>query len=64
MKDIQTISADAVHSERIYFGSPAERRYMWNNLIIEKRISIGWLYKLYEDSIFHDFVLLLTSQVN
>jgi hypothetical protein len=51
MKDTQAIST-------------ITRSYMWNDLIIEKRVSMGWLYKLYEDSIFHDFVLIFSSPVH
>jgi hypothetical protein len=57
----QTISKNSLNSGQLFFGSPARSSYLWNNLIIEKRISVGWLYKLYEDSIIHDIVLVLTS---
>ena len=64
MKDTKTISIHSAHTQGLYFGSPEARSYMWDNLIIEKKISVGWLYKLYEDSIFHDFVVLFTAPVN
>ncbi len=64
MKDTQTITTDSAHSERLYFGSPVTTGYTWNNVIIEKRVSLNWLYKLYKDSIFHDFVLIFFSPVH
>lgn len=64
MKDNQVISTNVDNSGRLYFGSSTDKSYMWNNLIIEKRISLNWLHRLYEDSIFHDFVLIFSSPVH
>lgn len=53
-----------VATGQLFFESPIPTRYLWNNLIIEKRVSMNWLYKLYEGSILQDFWLLLSSPVD
>jgi hypothetical protein len=48
-------------TKQLYFGSPGTTPYVWKNVVIEKRISMNWLYKLYEGSILQDIWLVLTS---
>jgi len=50
-----------MNTGQVYFGSPVASHYVWKNIIIEKRISMNWLYKLYEGSILQDVWVVLTS---
>lgn len=63
MNTIQAISRDLILPDKLFLGSPIRTSYLWENLIIEKRISINWLNKLYKGSTLHDFWLLLSSPV-
>ncbi|MDP2638196.1 MAG: hypothetical protein Q8P26_04005 [Candidatus Levybacteria bacterium] len=46
-----------------FFHSNLGRGYVWDNLIIEKRISVSWIYKLYKGSLLEDIWLILSSPV-
>lgn len=50
-------------SFNVFFGEGGARSYIWENLVIEKRIPVGWAYKLYKDSIFEKIWLVLSSPV-
>ena len=58
------ISKNSFLPDTFSFGSPARTSLSWNNLIIEKRISMNWLHRLYEGSIFQDCWLVLSSKAN
>lgn len=45
-------------------GSPMPKSYMWNNLIVEKRISVNWIGKLFIGGILDDFLTVLSSPVH
>jgi hypothetical protein len=64
MNNIQVISKDAVFSEGLFIESPFRTGYLWKNLVIEKRISMSWAYKLYKGTILDAFGLVLFSPVN
>lgn len=57
------INSPAV-SSGLYTGSYEMTNYLYRNLTIEKKISLNWLSKLYKDSFFRDFWLLLSSPVD
>jgi hypothetical protein len=63
MNAIQIILKDSIIPKRLFFGSPAQENYMWNNLVIEKHSSVNWLQILFKGSIFDDFWILLSSSV-
>ena len=48
----------------IYFGEGEAKSYVWENLIIEKRIPVNWVYRLYKGSIFEKIWLVLSSPVD
>ncbi|MBI4089241.1 MAG: hypothetical protein HY424_00880 [Candidatus Levybacteria bacterium] len=50
-------------SVNFFLGSSLGNDYVWENLIIERRIKVGWLYKLYKGSILESFWKLLSSPV-
>lgn len=64
MSTIKTISSNAFTSDNIFIESPVGERYLWKNLIIEKRISTNWIYEIYKSSILHDLILVLFSPVS
>lgn len=47
----------------LIFGLSTRPSVFWDALIIEKRISVNWLYALYKKSIFQAFWLVLSSPV-
>ncbi|MDO8658796.1 MAG: hypothetical protein Q7K55_08695 [Candidatus Levybacteria bacterium] len=47
----------------LFFHSNLGNTYVWDNLIIEKRISVGWIYKLYKNSFLSDIWHVLSSPV-
>ena len=48
----------------MFSGSSALNDFLWKNIIIEKRISLSRLDKLYKKSPLHDFWSVLSSPVN
>lgn len=64
MNTMQVISRESFISGNLFAGSTARKNYLWKNLIIEKRISVNWLYKMYKNSFFHDFWSVLSSPIN
>lgn len=63
MSTIQTISSEALLSDRIFLGSSVRTNYLWKNLIIEKRVSSNFIHKLYKNSLVHAFWSVLSSPV-
>lgn len=59
---MNTAQINSKNSE-LFFGSALDKNFVWENLIAEKRISVNWLYKLYKNSIFDKFWMLLTTPV-
>jgi hypothetical protein len=64
MKTFQNISTNSLSSEELFIRSPIFADYVWNNIITNRRVSMGWLYKLYKNSMVHDVFLLLTSPIS
>lgn len=63
MNTIEVISKETFIPKRLFFGSPFSTNYLWKNLIIEKRTSIGRSYRPYRPNLLSDVWLLLTSRV-
>jgi len=61
MNTIQAISANSLTQDKLFAGSPARTNYLWKNLIVEKRTSIGRVYKYYGRNIFSDVWSIFTS---
>ena len=61
---IQTIPGKSLTSENLFTGSSLHNYLLWGNLIVEKRISVNWLFKLYRKSFPHDFWSVLSSATN
>lgn len=61
MITIQTIPGNKAMSNDLFAGSPIRINYLWKSLIIEKRISFGWLRKLYKGSTLDAFGQVLSS---
>lgn len=57
------VTSNNFPSIKSLFGSAVGKSYVWNNLIIEKRISMNWAYKLFKHSILYDFWSVLFSPV-
>ena len=64
MSKIQIVSRHTFTANNLFFGSPVRSSYMWENLIIEKRISMNWAYKFYKGSILNDFWSVLSSPLS
>lgn len=64
MNTIQAIPGNAFMSGNLFSGSPVRTGYLWKNLIVENRISFGWLHKLYKGSVLDAFGTVLTSPVS
>jgi hypothetical protein len=64
MNNIQVISKNSVVSDGLFIDSPFRTGYLWKNLVIEKRISISWLYKLYKGTILGSFGQVISSPTN
>lgn len=63
MHTLLTKSHNSLMSGKLFLGSPIRAKYMWNNIIIEKRTSLNWARRLYKDSILHNIIAVLTSPV-
>ena len=63
MNTIPVNYKSSYESKNNFLQSGLDSGYLMNNLIIEKKVSLNWLYKLYRNSILYDFILLFTSPV-
>ncbi len=61
MNTIQTIPRSSIKSNMLFSDSTIRTDYFWNNLVIEKRISVNWLYKLYKGSLLYNFWSVISS---
>jgi hypothetical protein len=64
MNTIQAISSNSFISDKLFLASPMRTDYVWKNLIIERRISINWVDKLFKGSILYAFWSVLSSPVS
>lgn len=64
MNATQTILKDSFTANKLFIESPMLSSWLWENLIIEKRISMNWIVKIYKGSFLYDFWLLATSPIN
>jgi hypothetical protein len=64
MNTNQVISKESVVSDGLFIESPFHIGYLWENLVIEKRISLSWAYKLYKGTIVDAFGQVLSSGVS
>jgi len=63
MNAIQVISKESFVPDSLFMGSPFRTGYLWKNIVIEKRISTNWAYRMYKGSIFDSFWSVLISPV-
>ena len=64
MNTTQATSANSLKSSALFSVSTTRSDYFWKNLVIEKRISVNWLYKLYKGSLLYSFWSVFSSPVN
>lgn len=64
MNNTQSIPSGTISQNDAFIGFTPKTSYQWNNLIIEKQVSINWLDELYKESIFYGFWKVLTSPVS
>jgi hypothetical protein len=57
----QTISKDSGIGSSLFIGSQERTNFLWENLIIERSISVNWIYKIYKNSILNDLLNVLSS---
>jgi len=57
----QTISGDSTLEGDLFSGSRWRTDFLWENLIIERSISVNWIYKIYKKSILKDLLNVLSS---
>lgn len=60
---VHAIFKKSLISDSLFLRSPINAN-MWRNLITEKRSAINWLHKLYKESAFYDFWLVLSAPVD
>ena len=61
MNTAQAISGNSFAAGSLFSESPVRTNYLWKNLVIEKRISLNWLGKMYEGSVLDAFWTVLSS---
>jgi hypothetical protein len=64
MADTKNISKSSAISKQYLFGSKVRGNYLLDNLITDKRVSTGWVKKLYKGSIVDSFWSVLSSPTN
>jgi hypothetical protein len=64
MNAAQITSNELAIPRGLFSGSQTRTEYLWKNIVIEKRTSVGWLKKEVKDSVFYSFWLVLSSPVN
>ena len=64
MNTAQVISGNSFISDRLFTGSSVRNNYLWKNLVIERRISINWLGRLFKGSVFDAFWSVVSSPVS
>lgn len=63
MQILQTNSQNLPMSGKLFIGSPILTKYMWNNIIIEQRSTHNWAHRLYNNSILHNIIAVLSSPI-
>jgi hypothetical protein len=61
MRSYQSNLTNSIVSETVLTSSPIRNKFLWKNLVIEKRVSMNWIDRLYEASIVHAFWSVLSS---
>jgi hypothetical protein len=51
------------YTDSLSFQLSKNREYVWENLVVARKSAKSLVHRLYEDSIFHDFVMLFTAKV-
>jgi len=64
MNTIQLNPKDSFISDKLFIDSPLNTSFLWKNLIIERRISINWIDKLYKGSVLYAFWSVLSASAN
>lgn len=64
MNNIQVISNEPFVSNQVFLQTPVRANFLWKNLIIEKRTSIGRKNKFYKGGVLHAFWQVLSSPVS
>lgn len=64
MNKAKDITNEPFKPNKLFLDSPSYTRYLWKNLIIEKRISVNWVDKLFKGSIVDSFWTVLSSPVS
>ena len=57
------IISPTIPKETVFSGSPEQANYLWENLVIEKRISVNWLHKIYKESLVDAFWSVFSAKV-
>ena len=61
--DIRANSNESFVVNNLSFDSPSHTDYFWKNLIIEKRMSMNLVDKLYKGSVLHAFWSIWSSPI-
>ncbi len=63
MNSLQSSARISTSTQKAVFSLNLLNNIMWNNLIIEKRISVNWLYSLLEKTHLSDVWMVFTHPV-
>jgi hypothetical protein len=63
MNTIQISQGSAISSDGIFRESSVWNKLLWKNLVIEKKISVNWIYKIFKHSLLYDFWTVWSSAV-